>query len=183
MSLRSTFRAVVVCLALVAVSCPQLLVAAQQAAGQSPGVIDVQLHRGNQGPVLIGQVVNQQGTPEAGVKVELLSGGRKVASTKTDRRGCFAFIGVQGGVYQLAAAKGQGTYRVWKPGTAPPTAQPGAVVVAGKDLVRGQLLPYQGAGLRALLTNPLVIAAVVATAVAVPVAIANADDDEAPASP
>lgn len=182
MIVNQTFRTVAVCLALIAMSCPQALLATQ-AAKQPPTIVDVQLHQGNQGPVLIGQVVNAEGEPETDVAVDLFSAGKKLATAKTDKRGCFAFTGLPGGIYQLAAAKGQGTFRMWSPGTAPPAAQPGAVVVAGQDLVRGQLLPYQGTRIRSLMTNPLVIAGVVAAAVAIPIAIANADDDDTPGSP
>jgi len=54
------------------------------------------------------------------------------------------------------------------PGTAPPAAQPGALLVAGKGPVRGQTGP-----IGYWLGNPWVLAALVAVAVTVPVAIHN----------
>ena len=82
----------------------------------------------------------------------------------------FAFKGLQQGVYQVVAAKGHQAYRVWPEKIAPPSAQPGALIVAGNGTVRGQLGMR---GFRNLLANPWVVAAIVATAIAVPVAIHN----------
>jgi hypothetical protein len=120
--------------------------------------------------VLIGQVVNEQGAAQANVPVSLRYQDRDLAAAKTTKEGYFAFKGVRGGVYQLVAAKGHGVYRVWSPGTAPPAAQEGAMVVSDDTVVRGQ---ENCGGFRAFITNPLVIAGIVATAVAVPVAIHN----------
>jgi len=142
---------------------------------QTPSVTDVALQEGG---VLIGQVVDPQGATLARTSVSLQSGGKEMALSQTDESGYFAFRGLRGGVYRLAAAKGQSTYRVWEPGTAPPIAYPGALIVAGQDTVRGQAGMM---GLRNLLANPWVVAGIVATAVAVPVAVHNSDRN--PASP
>jgi len=120
--------------------------------------------------VLVGQVVNDQGTAEAGVPVSIRSQNRELAVAKTGKEGYFAFRGLHGGVYQLVADRGHGVYRVWSPGTAPPAAQEGALLVNSDQVVRGQA---GGGGFRSFITNPLVIAGVVAAAVAIPVAIHN----------
>ncbi len=138
-------------------------------------VIDVALADGG---VLMGQVVDTQGVAKANVPVKLTAGEKELAVGKTDANGYFAFRGLRGGMYQLTAAEGTGMYRLWAPRTAPPSAQRGALVVAGQDLARGQL----GARMRAWLSNPWVVGGIVATAVAVPVAIHNADDNT-PSSP
>jgi hypothetical protein len=137
---------------------------------------------------LVGQVVDPQGTPMPGAPVSLRSQGKQLAATKTGKQGYFAFKGVRGGVYQIATRDGQGVYRMWSPGTAPPAAEQGALVVAGNEVVRGQegAFPSQEGPppLKVLLANPLVIGAVAATAVAVPVAIHNTRQDrDRPASP
>lgn len=162
---------------------PQALLAAQPLPASN--VTDVSLRDGG---VLLGQVVDGTGKPQANAAVSLQSGQQKLGASKTDAGGYFAFSGLRGGVYQVAAANGQGSYRVWAAGSAPPTAQPGALVVAGQtpnplagqqpDVVRAQ------GRLGFWLSNPWVVAGLVATAVAVPVAIVAADrHHDQPVSP
>jgi len=148
---------------------------------------------GGSGGVLEGQLVDAQGVPKAGVDVSLLLEQRSLAVTQTDAQGRFAFRGVRGGVYQLTAANGTGSYRVWSPGTEPKGTPAMALMTAG-DVVRGQYYGY-GHGYqchyghsylgqaKCLLANPWVVSGIVATAVAVPVGIHNADSGDAPASP
>lgn len=132
----------------------------------APAVVDVALRDGG---LLVGQVVNDQGTPVASVPVSIRSQDRELALAKTGKEGYFAFKGLRGGVYQLVADRGHGVYRVWSPGTAPPAAQEGALLVNSDQVVRGQ----SGGGFRSFITNPLVIAGIVAAAIAIPVAIHN----------
>lgn len=139
----------------------------------SPRVVDVALQSGG---VLLGQVVDPQGAAIGDVVVSLRDKDQELATAKTRPDGYFAFKGLRGGVYQLVAAKGQGVYRVWSPGTAPPAAQQGALLVSGDPVLRGQMGAF-----KTFLINPLVIAGVVATAVAVPVAIHNSQH-KAPSS-
>lgn len=165
-------QGLMVVLAALGMILPQSVLAADMA---KPTVSDVKLHKGQ----LWGQVVNPQGVPLAGETVKVWQDGRQMAESKTNTEGGFAFTQLQrGGVYHLTAAKGHGAYRVWSATMAPPTAQEGVLLVAGQETVRGQRMGRLGYWL----SNPWVIAGVVATAVAVPVAIHNADDDE-PVSP
>ncbi len=159
-----------VVVATVGICFPQMALGANPAAKQVPVVTDVKLKSGT----LLGQVVDAQGKPVAGVPVSLSSGGRKLIGGKTNEYGGFAFKGLaNSGVYQVAAAQGQGTFRVWPERIAPPSAQPGALVVAGGETLRGQ---YGMLGFRNLLGNPWIIATLVAAAIAVPVAIHNSDN-------
>jgi hypothetical protein len=173
MKTRRIVNGVMVSLAAIGFLLPQPLVAASPAPA-SP-VADVALRDGG---VLIGQVVDAQGAALGSVPVSLRYQDRELAAAKTSKEGYFAFKDLRGGVYQLTAAQGQGVYRVWSAGTAPPAAQEGALVVSGDKVVRGQ----EGGGFRSFITNPLVIAAVVATAIAVPVAIHNSHH-KTPTSP
>jgi len=168
-------RGLAVCLAVLGFCMPQPLLAAIQ-GDQSPAVTDVTLHDGPQGNVLIGQVQDQQGVAQASIPVALYGSGKKLAEAQTDRNGYFAFSGLRGGVYQVTAAEGAGAYRAWTPGTAPPSAQPGALVVSGTDLARGQHHPLRHTCGRLMfwLSHPCVIVGLVAAAVAIPVAIHNA---------
>jgi hypothetical protein len=155
---------------------PQPLVAGSPAPASPPSpVVDVAL---GEGGVLVGQVVDDQGAALANVPVSLKAQERELAVAKSSKEGYFKFKGVRGGVYHLAAAKGHGVFRMWSPGTAPPAAEEGALLVSGDQVVRGQ----EGNAYKAFLTNPLLIGAVVATAVAVPVAIHNSHHSS-PSSP
>ncbi|NLY02385.1 MAG: carboxypeptidase regulatory-like domain-containing protein [Rhodopirellula sp.] len=149
-------------LATVGLCLPQCVVAA--AGGPSPTVVDVRL---SEGGILVGQVVDTAGGPQNAVPVVLRSGQQDLGAAKTDANGYFAFSGIRGGIYHLQASQGRGTFRVWAPGTAPPSAQQGALVVDGEDAVRSQL--------KCCLVNPWLLAGIVAAAVAIPVAIHNSD--------
>jgi len=160
-------RQIVVGLALVGVCFPQMVLAATPQNGQTPVITDIRLHEGG---VLYGQVVTVENTPVAGSEVLLTANGQELAAYKTDKNGYFAFSGLQSGMYQLVTANGHRAYRVWSGEVAPPSAQAGALVVVGGQTVRGQ------GRIRNLLANPWVVGAIVATAVAVPVAIHNSRD-------
>lgn len=151
---------------------PQPLLASEAAPQRAQTATDVAL---TEGGTLIGQVFDAQGAPLARVTVVLQGQDQQVLSVQTDQSGRFSVQGLRGGVYVISSAKGYGTYRLWAPGTAPPLAQKGALVVAGQQTVRGQFGP-----LPFWLSNPWVIAGIVATAVAVPVAIHNADRPSSP---
>ncbi len=179
MKVAGIIKGLAVSMAVLGFCLPQPLLAAATAE-PAPVVIDVKLHRSPDGNVLIGQVQDPQGLIKADAPVFLVEAGRKVAETRTDQNGYFGFKDMRGGVYQVAAAGGIGMYRAWAPGTAPPSAQHGALVVAGENLVRGQC---HFGRLKFWLSHPCVIAAIIAAAVAIPVAIHNADDGEAPTSP
>jgi hypothetical protein len=169
----------VVCLAVLGFCVPQPLWAAVQ-SGQAPTVTDVKLHKNAKGNALLGQVRDPQGAGQANVPVTLLGKGIEPVKGHTDENGRFTFTNLRGGVYQVTAAGGVGAYRVWTPGTAPPAAQDGALIIARGDLVRGQFHPFGHTygGLRFWLTHPCVIAGLVATAVAVPLLIYNDKDSK-----
>lgn len=174
MKTRRTVRGVMVALAAIGFLFPQPLLAANPSPATP--VVDVALREGG---LLVGQVVDEQGVGLGNVPVSLRSQDRELAAGKTNPDGTFGFRGLRGGVYQIVADQGHGVYRVWTVGTAPPAAQEGALVVNGNPVVRGQ--ECCRSGFAAFITNPLVIAGVVATAIAVPVAIHNSN--RTPASP
>ncbi len=163
-------KGVVVGLAALGLCLPAPLFAADPPRGSAAA--DVALRDGG---VLVGQVVSAQGTGVSGVPLTLRNQGKTMLTTTTGKEGYFAVKGLRGGVYQLVAQDGHGVYRLWTRGTAPPAAKEGAVLVVGDDVLRGQA----PGGLKTFLTNPLVIAGVVATAVAVPVALANSHHNSA----
>jgi hypothetical protein len=180
MKLATIFKGLVVGVAILGICLPQSLLASTPVKQSAP-VVDVAL---GQGGKLLGQVVDTNGAVESSVPVSLRQGDRELARAKADANGYFAFSGLRGGVYQVVAAKGVASYRVWAQRTAPPTAQKGALVVSGQNLMRAQ---GHGHGrfsrMKCYLANPWVVAGIVATAVAVPVGIHNSSSSSGPASP
>ena len=169
---------IAVVLALAGMCAPQMAFAATPQATPTTVVTDVRLHESG---ALLGQVVSPENIPLAGAKVTLLSGGKPLAVAQTNQGGCFAFPGVKNGVYELASLKGHSAYRVWTPQTAPPSAHVAALVVDGDETVRGQNQFGRGfQGFRNLMANPWFVAAVIAAAVAIPVAIHNSKKSGSP---
>lgn len=87
---------------------------------------------------LVGQVVDGQGKPLDGAAVSLRQGPKEIATAVTDEKGKFSIPNVRGGVYQITAGDGAGTYRVWTANAAPPSAREQALVVSKPEVVRGQ---------------------------------------------
>ena len=125
----------------------------------------------DEGGMLRGQVVDQQGSELAGIPVHLLRDGQAVARTLTDTHGRFAFRGLQGGVYQIEAAASYLTCRVWSHRTAPPMARSAAMIVANDETVRGQAGGFWSNRRRLAFT--LIAASMIATAIAVPLALTS----------
>jgi hypothetical protein len=134
-----------------------------------PTMMDVAL---SDGGTLEGQVVNIQNGGMQGVPVSIRSQDREMVQTTTTANGQFVVRDLRGGVYQVATAQGDSTFRLWAPRTAPPAAQNRAIVYVQNG--------GGGGGLRAILGNPLVLPAIIATAVAVPIAVSASHQ---PASP
>jgi len=127
------------------------------------------------GGTLQGQVVDLQNMGQPGVPIVLRSQNRDVAKTITNTNGQFAVQDLRGGVYNVATAQGENTFRLWAPRTAPPAAQQSAIVYIQNGGSGGG-----SGGLKAILGHPLVLPAVIATAIAVPVALSSTHH---PASP
>ena len=150
-----------------------------RAAGQPPAVPDVALDAGG---TLHGQVVDVQGNPLAGAPVAIRHLNRQVARTISDQSGRFHVTGLRGGAYGIAVGPSSTACRLWVPNTAPPSARPAALVVVGDQQVLGQCCPQTCNRLKCWLANPFVIAGIIVTAVAIPVAIHNGKDHK-PRSP
>lgn len=152
-------------------------------SAQAPAVADVALGNGG---LFVGKVVNAQGAPLAKVAVSMHQAGQEVATTTTDAEGVFAVQGLRGGLYQVVSEGGVVSYRLWAPNTAPPAANQSALIVTGGDVVNGQQYcppaapacpPSHGGGILGWMReHPILVAAGVATAIAVPLALADDDD-------
>jgi len=165
-------RRMAACLAAAGMCVPQLVFAQATPAESPAAVVDVRLSADG---VLHGRVVDGQDAAQAKIPVSLASARGVLAVAKTDQHGSFRFAGLCDGVYWLSTGQGARAFRLWNARTAPPTAEPYARIVTGT--VRGQC------GMRALrdcLANPLIIAGIIATSVAVPVAIHNSKSPSSP---
>ncbi len=145
---------------------------------------DIALKRGG---TLLGQVVNTAGVGVPAVEVQLTN-GRQTWTSRTGSQGWFQLTELRGGTYLLQAAGKTQRIRAWTAGTAPPHACQGVLIAPTTDVVRGQRVvsPNTNQFFRVAkqrLTNPWVVGGIVATAVTIPVAIHNADDDDPPATP
>lgn len=131
--------------------------------------------------MLIGQIVDAQGRPKADVPLLLHRGVGDPTPSTTNQRGHFAYRGVAAGVYFLEANNRVRIVRVWGNESAPPSATTGVLMVAGDDAMSGQYGPPGAANTvvqktKRVLANPLAVAGIIATAVAIPVAVHNSDD-------
>jgi hypothetical protein len=177
-------RGVVLSLATFGTCVPEIACAAEL---PTPPVLDVALRDGG---VLQGRVVNLQGSGVPGTSVTLRAGDRTVAAGTTAADGSFRAEGLKGGMYQVVTVQGQGIYRLWSAGTAPPAAQSEVIVYTQNRAVDSRVVVYtqnccndgccnsgccggccSDGCLKMLLCNPIVIGGLVATAVAVPVAL------------
>lgn len=122
------------------------------------------------GGTLSGQLLSAQGQPLGKRTVFVARSGKVVARATTDQRGAFKVAGLQGGVYQVAAAQTTETIRLWAENTAPPAAGREVLLVSGTAL-RGQ---------RALgdvvTSDGFIIAGLIGVAVAVPFIVNSLED-------
>jgi hypothetical protein len=138
----------------------------------NPIMTDIAL---SDGGTLEGQVVDLRNVGQPSVPVTLKTQERDVASATTSEDGRFVVQDLRGGVYRVATAQGDGVFRLWAPRTAPPTAKTRAIVY-----VQNQYATGGDSGLKRLLGHPIIIPAVIATAIAVPIAVSS---HHQPASP
>jgi hypothetical protein len=149
-------------------------------------IVDVALDSGG---VFHGRVVNAEGQPVPRADVRMARDGVPVVSTSTNDQGGFDVAALQGGVYQVQVADKSHVLRLWAAQTAPPQAVAGFTIATG-PVARGQGCTTSsctgpggcgpcGGGGWGFLTNPWVIGAAVAAAIAIPLALNDDDDDDA----
>jgi hypothetical protein len=134
-----------------------------------PTMTDVAL---SDGGTLQGMVVNNQMNGMPGVPVSLRSQDREVAQTTTAENGQFVVQNLRGGVYNVSTAQSDSSFRLWAPRTAPPVANSRAIVFVQNG--------SQGNGLKSVLGHPLVLPAIIATAIAVPIAVSTSHHSASP---
>ena len=121
---------------------------------------------------LHGEVRDVDGKLQPNTDVSLWLRAVIVQRARTDRFGRFAFRGLRGGTYQIRTAATSVTCRAWRAATAPPRAQTTILLLVNTGAVRGQQ-PLQ----EAFVFNPFLMGALIAAAIAIPIALHNSDDD------
>ena len=149
---------------------PPSLLSAAEPQTPTPGASPRQMAKINDVALAVsgtlqGQVVDGAGTALPGVTVTVRQQENLVAQVVSDAQGRFQVAGMPGGIFTLTTPGSDGNFRLWAPGTAPPGARPAALVVHNPQVVRGQ------ASMSKLMSRPIVIGMIIATAIAVPVAI------------
>ena len=162
----------------------------EQASGALPGRVAVKDIALTEQGELVGTLLDTNGSPIRGEMITLFRGTELTGRVATDASGNFRFENLSGGIFAVAAGEHVHVYRVWVPGTAPPTATRQAVIYSG-SVVRGVHGKHGGAGGPGdgfiggfnvpsihpvqFLQNPWTIGALIGTAVAVPIIL---HDDE-----
>jgi hypothetical protein len=127
---------------------------------------------------LAGLVLDADSIPVAGAAVAVLQEDQEVGRTTSGAAGRFRVRGLRGGTYRVAVGPHVRVVRAWAAGTAPPSAGDLALVVVG-SVVRGQM-PLE----HFFASDCVVITAMVAAMIALPIAIhGSGADDDIPASP
>ena len=131
---------------------------------------------------LHGQLVSPSGKPESSAEVKLHSSSDKkkpATKVKTDKDGRFIIRGLRRGPCMLTVNDQSYAFRVWPEKQAPPKSIRTVALVAANVEVRGQ---YEDAGASNSIWGmstgaKLAVGVVIATAIAVPVALSDDDDD------
>lgn len=173
MKLCRTLRAVIIAMTCLGVALPQQAIASKPVVVDgipvSKNVIDLSLQQGQ----LVGGLVDANGNGVADAPVVIAQQGKPVLNLRTDAEGRFAAKGVKPGIYQVVSHGALENYRVWEDGTAPEGAKKGVIHRVNPEVARGA----SQSGLLAMLSNPLVLTLIIATAIAIPVALNDGDDN------
>ena len=171
MKWKRRFHAALVALAATGILMPQPSLASRPVAGPDAPALrvhDFALHEGS----LRGQVVDAAGKGVSDTEIAVVQQGQVVASGQTDTRGYYALHGLRGGVSQVVTEQGVTLCRLWTADSAPPSVQAEALLVHDDDVIRGQI---GHGGLVRFLSNPWVLGAIVAAAIAIPLALDRDD--------
>jgi len=127
---------------------------------------DIELDRQGR---LYGTLYDAAGGPVAGKPVVLRRDGVEVSRTKSDAQGRFTLSCPRGGTYFVAGEGDVRRYRIWTWGTAPPSAHRAVRLIRRPGTIARGQMPLSDA----LFSQPVIMAAVIAAAVAIPIAISN----------
>ena len=135
-------------------------------------MLDIQLDADGR---MLGQVVDGSGKPLPSSKLTLVrwpETSRVVLKIDAGEDGMFKTAPLRAGTYRIHTNNGVIFCRCWRADAAPPKAAKGILVVDDPNVARGQ----QPIG-QLFRTEPLLIAALVTAAVAIPIAVHKSRDD------
>ena len=127
--------------------------------------LDIVLLPGN---VIVGQVLDADGTPQPEAEVTVSVGRYEVVRVITDHMGEFAAEVPRGGVYLIASGSSTSIVRAWTATAAPPNALYRITLAPQTTVIRAQ---GPGGGIDPLLG--LLLVGGIAAAIAIPVALNN----------
>jgi hypothetical protein len=173
MSARSRFHRLIVAVVIAGILNPALQLQAEPAVRTR--VPDVRLDEQGQfhGVVLNGQ---GQAMPDTQVKLARVNqqqtAAANMATVTTDARGSFVIRDLPAGTYRLETSSGVFLCRLWTHAAAPPSSASSLCVVNDPQVVRGQRPMHE-----IFRSDPLLMAAIVAAAIAIPIAVHKSQDD------
>ncbi len=132
-------------------------------------VVDIQLDHQQ---TLVGRVAHADGSPVAGLTVQLWQRNQLHETLASNERGDFRFQNLPGGTYQIAIGNDVHVLRCWATGSAPPHARDMLRLTVSEETVRGQGFPPTCG-----VVNPWIIAGVAAAAIVIPIALHNNRSD------
>lgn len=104
--------------------------------------------------VLRGTLTNSAGQPQKATELTVWQSGEVLKTVKSQDDGKFVIRDLRPGLYEINTARSLGLYRVWPARSAPPAAQPAALIVEGDTVIRAQQM---GAWRRALILSGVII--------------------------
>jgi hypothetical protein len=116
---------------------------------------------------LRGQLINFQGRPVQHAALSIRHRGVVLDKTTTDAEGQFRLNVGKTGAFQMHIENTAIACRCWAPEVAPPGSSKDLVLLAPENTIRGQR-PFAD-----IISNPLFIGAVIATAIAIPIAVSS----------
>jgi hypothetical protein len=128
------------------------------------GMHDIALGRAG---TLSGQLIDESGVPLASQRIIARGGAGQPIAAVSDRDGRFTLTGLRGGLYEISTERSSLACRCWTPNAAPPRALKEVLLVAERDVERGQR------PIADLLTGPVLIGLIIAAAIAIPIAVHN----------
>jgi hypothetical protein len=116
-----------------------------------------------------GRVLDRNGRPSSDCEIRISHGRQCVACVRSGQQGEYVVTGLRGGLHSIATPDGATLCRFWAPGSAPPHAAQQLLLVSGDAALRGNCdKRYAVSG---MLSNPWLLIAAGAVAIAVPVAL------------
>jgi hypothetical protein len=88
--------------------------------------------------LLHGTLTNAQGHPQAATELVIRRGGNLLTTIKSQTDGRFVVRDLRPGLYEINTDRSYGLFRVWTPQSAPPVAQPAALIVQRTSVIRAQ---------------------------------------------